>query len=91
MLELSKEHMYSVFYKQIRPKAPSAVVVLTDTDSLLLYCNDIPKMKLLKTLREGFDFSNYPKDHPLFSECRRAQPGFMKDESCGKHLVSTNK
>jgi hypothetical protein len=91
VLDLSKLHMYTVYYSQIKQRAPTAQVVLTDTDSLLLHVPDMPKSALMRTLKEGFDFSNYPPDHPLHSAHLKSIPGYMKDESAGKHVVEVGK
>ena len=34
-----------------------------------------------------FDFSNYPSNHPCFSEENKMVPGKMKDESCGNAIL----
>jgi hypothetical protein len=56
VLDLSKLHMYTVYYNQIKQQAPTAQVVLTDTDSLLLHVPDMPKSALMHALKEGIDF-----------------------------------
>jgi hypothetical protein len=91
VLDLSKLHMYTVYYSQIKQRAPTAQVVLTDTDSFLLHVPDMPKSALMRTLKEGFDFSNYPADHPMHSAHLKSIPGYMKDESAGKHVVEVGK
>jgi hypothetical protein len=91
VLDLSKLHMYTVYYSQIKQRAPTAQVVLTDTDSLLLHVPDMLKSALMRTLKEGFDFSNYPADHHMHSAHLKSIPGYMKDESAGKHVVEVGK
>ncbi len=34
-------------------------------------------------MKEYYDFSNYPKDHLMYSEENKAVPGKMKDETAG--------
>jgi hypothetical protein len=91
VLDLSKLHIYTVYYNQIKQRAPTAQVVLTDTDSLLLHVPDMPKSALMRALKEGIDFSNYPTDHLMHSPHLKSIPGYMKDESAGKHVVEVRK
>ena len=58
-------------------------MVFTDTDSFLL---NIPTEDIyddLKRLENYFDFSNYPKDYPLYSTQNKAVLGNFKDETTG--------
>ena len=58
----------------------------TDTDS---YIYQIRTKDLFRDLKYGsqyFDFSTYPKTHPLFNSAHRKEPGKMKDESGGAIL-----
>ena len=38
-------------------------------------------------LRNHFDFSNYPKDHPLFDVSKKKIPGYFKDELSGEEML----
>ena len=59
-------------------------ILFADTDSFLI---EIPTDDLYKDLQEElaehFDFSNYPKDHPLFNVTNKAVLGKFKDETFG--------
>ena len=87
VVDLAKEHMYKVFYDDIRPKVPDAELVFTDTDSLLLYSQNVSKNDFLDKCAEIFDFSNYPKDDPRYDESHAMVPGYIKDENGGKNLI----
>ena len=65
-------------------KFPGTKLLVTDTDS---FCYEIPSEKdIYEQINDHqvFDFSNYPKDHPLYSEQYRVIPGLFKDEFGGK-------
>lgn len=89
ILERSKGLIYSDYYKRIKPALENHCSVLfTDTDSLCLQIS--PKFStedVLARLGEVMDFSNYPKDHPLYNATRQNQLGFWKDEMKGAELV----
>jgi hypothetical protein len=85
ILELSKLRMYEWYYDYFRPKYPGCKVLYTDTDSLII---DIPTEDIYKELNPAdFDTSNYPRDHPLFSEQNKKELGFMKDEMGGEPIL----
>ena len=55
-------------------------VLFTDTDS---FCYSIPGEEDVYAKMRGnewFDFSNFPKDHPNYSENNKMVPGKFKDE-----------
>ena len=57
ILDLSKKLMYEFFHDYIKPKwGNKAKLLFTDTDSFCL--------EILLWMSNGFDTSNYPKDHP---------------------------
>ena len=85
ILELSKLRMYEWYYDYFRPRYPGCKVLYTDTDSLII---DIPTEDIYKELNPAdFDTSNYPRDHPLFSDQNKKELGFMKDEMGGKPII----
>lgn len=91
VLDLSKLIMYELYYDRLRPMAArlggSIELLGGDTDSFFLKVTNINvEEKLLPLLcRERLlDTSNYPADHPLFSNERRAKLGCIKDEAAGK-------
>ena len=67
----------------LKTNFPEIKLVFTDIDSFLL---NIPTEDIyddLKRLENYFDFSNYPKDHPLYSTQNKAVLGKFKDETAG--------
>ena len=83
VLELSKFHMYNFHYNVMKPMFNDRIHLLyTDTDSLMY---EIQSENPYQELKDGdklgwFDFSNYPKDHPLFDDRIKRVPGLFKDE-----------
>ena len=83
VLELSKFHMYNFHYNVMKPVFNDRIHLLyTDTDSLMY---EIQSENPYQELKDGdklgwFDFSNYPKDHPLFDDRNKRVPGLFKDE-----------
>ena len=66
----------------------SLKLLYTDTDSFL-YEIKAPIKSVEQSLFKSshmFDFSNYPKDHKLFSLRNKKVPGFFKDETAGKPI-----
>ena len=89
ILELSKEHMYRSWYQFIQPALgkENVSIVLTDTDSFILHIRNMSRSEAMDRLADCMDFSNYPKDHPRFSEQHKAVPGYFKDENCGNYMT----
>ena len=100
VLDLSKLLMYDFFYNCLRKLFPSVKLLFTDTDSLCVSIEgDIDIYEVIRegiiTLDDGhtvdaaslFDFSNYPKTHPSFSNEFKKVPGKMKDELGGDTLL----
>jgi len=89
VLEFSKHLMYNQYYNVIRPLLGNKCSVLgTDTDSFfLLVETGESRYKTYLRLLPVLDTSNFPKDHPLFSEKLKAQPGYWKCESSGKKIL----
>jgi hypothetical protein len=85
VLELSKKLMYNYHYKKFPNVfgAENMSLNYMDTDSFIysITCVDIYD-KIKKNLHL-FDTSNYPKSHPCYSEERKKQIGYMKDEYGG--------
>ena len=82
ILELSKLHMYQLWYDYIKIRLPplSVELILTDTDSFIIKLINISKHKALWLIKEIMDFSNFPKNHPFYNECHKKVPGYLKDE-----------
>jgi hypothetical protein len=58
-------------------------LLFTDTDSLCYHIKNEDLYKDLEEIKDLCDFSDYPKEHPLFNETNRATIGKMKDETNG--------
>jgi len=90
ILELSKFHMYESYYGFIQPRLGGynrVSIVLTDTDSFLLHIKGLSREQIWLILAPMMDFSNYDKDDRLYSEARKAIPGYFKDENAGTRLL----
>ena len=89
VLELSKLLMYKFYYETLQPyfKAENLELLYLDTDSFVLKIKTDDLTKDLTALKEHFDFSNYPKDHPLYDTNKKKVPGFFKDELAGEEMI----
>ncbi len=89
VLELSKLVMQQHFYDHIQPVfgIGNIGVVMSDTDSFLFAANISCSEWALKQLDDVMDFSNFPKDHPLFSNERKKVPGYLKSEVGAGQIV----
>ena len=80
ILAVSKTLMYDFHYSYMVKEFKDCKVLFTDTDSL---CYSIPGVKDVYAKvkdNERFDFSNFPSDHPNYSEENKMVPGKFKDE-----------
>eukprot|EP00794_Sanderia_malayensis_P013188 gene13188-biopygen10516 len=69
ILDISKTLMYDFHYNFAKPNLPNVPLCYMDTDSFIY---DIPMSqdqvnRVLKDHEDGFDFSNYDKEHPNYS------------------------
>ena len=92
VLERAKLYMYLFWYDVLKPAYPlpgQLQLLYTDTDSLLvrIETEDLFDDLKQKFQKGTFDFSNYPKDHPLFSNEYKKVLGTFKDE-CGSKMIS---
>ena len=89
ILELSKNHMYETWYEFMLPNLgeENVNIVLTDTDSLLIHAKGMSRNQFFDCIDECMDYSNYPPDHPRFSNANKARPGYFKDENKGNYLT----
>lgn len=83
ILEMSKLHMYKLFYLHFKKYYNDNVQLLyADTDSLYM---DIKTKDIYGDLKKNFskiiDFSNYPEDHTLFNETHKNKIGYLKSEA----------
>ena len=90
VLDLSKLLMYKFHYQTMKFKYPQALMMKTDTDSLLYYVktNDVYKeFKEDPTIQKQIEFSNYPKNHLLYNCDREKVPGLFQDECVDGSLL----
>ena len=89
VLELSKLLMYEFYYDILQPYfgEKNLELLYMDTDSFVLKIKTDDLNRDLYKLRESFDFSNYPKDHPLFDSTKKKIPGYFKDELGGEEMI----
>lgn len=89
ILELAKFHMYNFHYNVMKKNFKESIRLLyTDTDSFIyeICCEDI--FLELRKLNNFFDFSNFPKDNPLYNTLHKKVPGYFKDETGSKQIKS---
>ena len=91
ILDLSKTLMYDFHYNYIKPKyGENAKLLFTDTDSLAyeIQTEDFYR-DISSDVKEKFDTSNYPKDHPsgILTGVNKKVIGMFKDEASGKQIA----
>ena len=91
ILDLSKTLMYDFHYNYIKPKyGENANLLFTDTDSLAyeIQTEDFYR-DISSDVKEKFDTSNYPKDHPsgILTGVNKKVIGMFKDEAAGKQIA----
>jgi hypothetical protein len=88
ILDLSKEHMYKFHYNTMLRKYDykNCELLFTDTDSLCYHITTPNLIEDLKDIKDEFDFSEYDKNHPLYSPDNLAVLGKMKDEAKGMYV-----
>ena len=86
VLELAKFHMFNFHYKVMK-KHLDCELIYSDTDSLLYKVNHhdlYTELAENSELKNFFDFSNYPPNHPLFNEKNKMVTLLFNDELGGK-------
>ena len=92
ILDLSKLHMYDLYYNYIIPQTNlspangSISIMMSDTDSFLLAFKHKTVQQFLQDIEPIMDFSNYPKDHEMYSTKTAGQLGYLKDEMKGNEI-----
>ena len=88
VLDLSKHLMYDWYYNKLKRKYGSQCTLLyTDTDSLLVDIKTPDVYADMESMKTHYDFSDYPKDHQLFSEQNKKTIGKFKDECSGTPIA----
>ena len=65
----------------------NCTLLYTDTDSLLVDIKTKDAYKDMSEMKDDYDFSDYPKDHPLCDETNKKVIGKMKDECAGTPIA----
>ncbi len=89
-LEISKRLMYELFYKQLKPRFALLKCLYTDTDSLVVWCKKLKKdynRDVFEIIQDLMDFSNFPKNHKLYTTQFKNALGRIKSElGCNKMI-----
>lgn len=89
ILDLSKMDMYTFHYDVMKPKYGKRLkLCYEDTDFYLYEVITEDLYKDMETLKEYLDTSNYPQDHPLYSDANKKVLGKFKDELAGDILLA---
>ena len=80
ILESSKLIMYQIFYDVIRKQWPTARLLFTDTDSLMIEVTTETLQDDLRNIKQHMDFSNLDPGHQLYSTENKDVPGKFKSE-----------
>jgi hypothetical protein len=86
VLAFAKIHMIKFYYDVLVKKLPPISVILVDTDSIAFRCQTDDVYKEIEKVKEHFDFSNLPLEHPLYSTANSKKFLFFKDECAGKRI-----
>ena len=88
VLDLSKYFMYDFYYNELKKQYGERCQLLyTDTDSLLLEIQAENVYEDMGRSAHLYDTSNYPEDHPQYSEKNKKVVGRMKDECAGRLIA----
>ena len=87
-LDLSKHLMYDWYYNKLKRKyGENCTLLYTDSDSLLVDIKTKDAYKDKAEMKNEYDFSDYPKDHPLHDETNKKVTGKIKDECAGTPIA----
>ena len=87
ILDNAKQLMYEFHYDVIKARyGERAQLCFTDTDSLLYLIQTRDIYADMKDQSHLYDFSDYPKEHDLYSTANKKVLGKMKDELSGKPI-----
>jgi hypothetical protein len=87
VLDLSKLHMYQFYYDVLKAKYQDRINLLyTDTDSLIvdIQTEDVYEDFRQPDMKDLFDFSAYPEDHPNYNTDHKKELGIFSDEAESK-------
>ena len=87
-LDLSKHLMYDFYYNTLKTRYGDKIRLLyTDTDSVIIHVQTEDIYADMAQNLDDYDTSNYPADHPLFSNTNKKIIGKFKDELGGQLLT----
>ena len=87
VLDDSKVTMVNFHYNDMKVRYPSCNMLFTDTDSLAYEIETDDIYRDMATFGNVFDFSDYPKSHPLYSVVNKKLSGKFKDELSGQPIA----
>ena len=86
--DLSKHLMFDFYYNNLKKTYSDKIQLLyTDTDSLIVKVDTEDIYADMAQNLDDYDTSNYPADHPLFSNTNKKIIGKFKDELGGQLLT----
>ena len=89
ILDLSKQHMYSVYYDIMKPKYKNNIRMLyTDTDSFVLHIKTEDVYDDFNDIKDYMDFSGYDPKHKCYDKTNKKKLGCFKDEADGKIITN---
>ncbi len=83
VLDLAKLRLYEMIYDVLKPKFRDRItIVASETDNLVAEIRDPHKTFIqdLFDIKEYFDFSTLPVNHPLYDRSRAKEPSLLKIE-----------
>ena len=87
ILEHAKRHMVGGYYDDWKPHFPKSELLFTDTDSFCVAVEHPDVYGEMTKFANWFDFSEYPRDHPLYDDTNRKVVGKLKDELHGRCMT----
>ena len=87
ILDISKTLLYDYYYYMKEKYQDNIKLVYGDTDSQILEIKTDDVYLDMKNDEDLYDFSDYPKNHMLYSDKNKKVLGKMKDENCGKIMT----
>ena len=94
ILDLSKLHMYDLYYNHIIPSTElspvngTLAIMMSDTDSFIFCFKSKTTSQFLNDISHIMDFSNYPPNNSLYSRANAGQLGYLKDEMKGRSEIT---
>lgn len=87
VLELSKLHVYKLYYDNFKQFYGDRVTLLySDTDSLLIEIKTNTLKEDMTHFKDIMDFGALPHDHPLYDPTNKKKIGCLSDEMTGEPI-----